>query len=421
MDKRLLVVSLIAALATAGQEPEVTAWTNGRWFDGAAFVRTDVYTAGGKLTLTRPRNISHTVDIEGGYVTGAFGEAHNHNIPAPDSDASLRMYLERGIFSVMIQGNVPEAPAALRGRVNVEGGVDVAFSNGLFTAPGGHPSALVARNIAGGYMTARDLDGGFLHPVASGADIERAWRRDIDPQKPDFIKMVLVYSEDRAAGLPRPASGDRHGLDPSLAPEIVRRARASRLRVSAHVESAYDFQVAVDAGVDLIAHLPGFWPDPARIAEKGIDIYRIDPAVAARAGRRGVIAVTTVGEALQYVADKPELQALMMELYRYNLGVLQENGVTIAIGSDQFRSTSVEEALEIHKAGLLPPPALLRALSIDTPRAIFPLRQAHGLVEGAPADFLVLDGDPLADFTAIQRIRLRVKHGVTIGDQAPRF
>jgi len=97
--------------------------------------------------------------------------------------------------------------------------------------------------------------------------------------------------------------------------------------------------------------------------------------------------------------------------YRRNFAILAKYGVRIAIGSDQFRSTSIPEALAIHKAGLMTPASLLRALSSDTADTILPERSPFNLAEGSPADFLVFDADPIADFTAIQRIRLRVKDG----------
>ena len=262
-------------------------------------------------------------------------------------------------------------------------------------------------------MTTKDLNGGFLNSVASADEIDRAWPAVID-SRPDFIKILLVYSEDRVAGVPRPTDSDRHGLDPALVPHIVELAHATGLRVSAHVESAYDFEVATKAGVDLFAHLPGFWPDPARLASKGFGIYRIADDMAALAGRHKARAVTTVYDALKAVTEQKEYiqyREPMLELLRHNLDVLAAHGVPIAIGSDQFRTTSVAEALEIHKAGLMAPAALLRALTVDAAATIFPKRAPFGLVEGAPADFLVLDADPLADFTAIQRIRLRVKRG----------
>jgi imidazolonepropionase-like amidohydrolase len=136
--------------------------------------------------------------------------------------------------------------------------------------------------------------------------------------------------------------------------------------------------------------------------------------VAAVAGRQKARAVTTIYETLKTITEQKEYMQYrepMLELLRHNLDVLAGHGVTIAIGSDQFRATSVAEALEIHKAGLMTPAALLRALTVDAAATIFPARAPFGAVERAPADFLVLDGEPLVDFTAIQRIRLRVKAG----------
>ena len=129
-------------------------------------------------------------------------------------------------------------------------------------------------------------------------DIDRVWATRIRKQQPDFIKLTLVYSEDRVAGRPRP-DNDRHGLDPSLASCLVGTAHGDRLRVSAHVESAYDFDVAVAARTDLIAHLPGFWPDPVRTKDKGPGIYRISEDAARRAARQGTIVITTVGDAIR--------------------------------------------------------------------------------------------------------------------------
>ena len=415
-----LAIAALAASPRAATPAATTAWVHGRWFDGTLFKPVDVYTSDGRITLERPARIDRTIDLAGGYVTGAFGEAHNHNIPSDDTDRSIRSYLEQGIFYVMIQANQPGAPARLAGRLNTPASVDVAFANGVFTAPGGHPTRLVQRNIAGGGMQEVDLHDGFILAAASPADVDRIWRDDVRPQHPDFIKMILAYSEDRVAGIPRPTDSDRHGLDPALASSVVTKAHADGLRVSAHVESACDFDVAVHAGADVIAHLPGFWPAEQRITAKGWGIYEISDAIAAEAGRRHVTVVTTIGESLRLL-DTPQGAALrqpLLNVYRQNLDRLRRHAVRLAIGSDQFRSTSVPEALDIRKAGLLSSAEVLRALTIDTAATIFPKRAPFGLAEGSPADFLVFAEDPLADLTAIRRIARRVKAGETLAPPA---
>ena len=407
--KQIAVILLLALGLPGTQEQEIVGWRNGAWFDGTGFRRVDVYSIGDRLSLKRPSKVDRTVDVSGKFLMGAFGEAHNHNIPGVDAEQTIRMYLDPGIFYVMIQTNVPAAPAKLKGVINRPESVDVLFANGSFTAPGGHPSALVRRNIANGGMTNDDLDGGFIQPVRFRADIDRVWSTRIAQQRPDFIKLTLVYSEDRVAGLPRP-DNDRHGLDPSLASYLVERAHRDHLRVSAHVESAYDFDVAVAARSDLIAHMPGFWPDPVRIKAKGPDVYRISEDAARRAARQRTIVITTVGDAIRENAT-PDVREQFLDALRWNFNLLKRHGVRIAIGSDEYRSSSVTEALTIAQAGVMTNAEVLRSLSVTTPQAIFPQRAPFGLAEGAPATFIAVDRDPLDDLEAITKISLRVKGG----------
>lgn len=75
--------------------------------------------------------------------------------------------------------------------------------------------------------------------------------------RPDFLKIILVHSEEFARRKDDTTFFRRKGLDPALVPGIVALAQAHALPVSAHVQSAADFRVAVEGGVDQIAHLPG--------------------------------------------------------------------------------------------------------------------------------------------------------------------
>jgi imidazolonepropionase-like amidohydrolase len=171
----------------------------------------------------------------------------------------------------------------------------------------------------------------------------------------------------------------------------------------------YDFDVAVTAGADLIAHLPGFWPDPVRLGAKRPGLYRISEDAARRAASQGTVVVTTIGDALRASATPDARQ--IVDVLRWNFDVLKRHGVRIAIGSDEFRSTSVPEALAIAQAGLMTGAEVLQSLSVTTPAAIFPQRAPFGLAEGAPASFVAVDRDPLADLESLTRVSLRVKDG----------
>jgi len=97
-----------------------------------------------------------------------------------------------------------------------------------------------------------------------------------------------------------------------------------------------------------------------------------------------------------------------------NLQVLHRNGARIAIGSDSFRQTSQPEALNLKRLGTFDNLTLLKMWCENTAWTIFPNRKIGYLREGFEASLLALAGNPLEDFSNIQRIELRVKQGASI-------
>jgi imidazolonepropionase-like amidohydrolase len=234
--------------------------------------------------------------------------------------------------------------------------------------------------------------------------------------KPDFVKVFLLFSEAHEGKQPlrRETDGEAHkGLDPRVLGAIVRKAHAAGLRVSAHIDTARDFEHAVDAGVDEVNHLPQ--PDPRFSPD--LAAYRIAPAVARRAAARGITVVTTASTTERLSPSIPVAWLNPMRRNQAeNLEVLLDAGVKVAIGSDGISGerrfvTARDEAKFIADKRLLTPLQLLRAWSIDTPRTIFPKRRLGGLAPGFEANFLVLNGDPLDDPENLHRIGMRVKGG----------
>lgn len=413
---RVTALTLLAGVlvtTTSAQQPSspmVIAYENGRWFTGSAFESRTMYVEGDRF-VDRPERTDAVVDLNGGYVVPPFGEAHNHNV---DSDARLNTYMRAGVFYVQNPNNLPQTRTELAGRVNRPGAPDVAFANGGITGPGGHPIGIVRRNIGRGLWTDAEGEGAFLFSVPNATTLDRAWSVLL-ASRPNFVKVYLLYSEHYTARLTDPASVGWRGLDPDLIPEVVRRAHESGLRVIAHLESAADFHVAVTANVDQVAHMPGFrgdentaLPDPSR--------YQIAEVDAQTAGSKGIVVVTTVAGLAEYAADRGDaaLGLSVDRVNRANLAVLLKAGVPIAVGSDAYEDTSVGEALYLARLGVLDLAALLRSWSEVTPRAIFPSRQIGRVVVGYEASFLVLDGDPLADFTNVTRVRAAVKQGQAV-------
>jgi hypothetical protein len=357
------------------------------------------------------------IDLHGGYVVPAFGEAHNHNAVVSDTGIAHR-YLRAGIFYVKNPNSFPRDRVAARGRFNVPGSIDVVFANGGLTGPGGHPLDLVRRNVARGIWKPEFGEGDFYHTIASRADLEAKWPAIIAAE-PDFIKTYLLFSDEYARRLADSTTLGWRGLDPTLLPEIVRKAHAAGRRVSTHVETAADFRAAVAAGADEINHLPGFRPEGNVVAGYAkLSRYQLSREDARAARSHDVTVVTTASEALgllddlirQHGADSA-LAARARAMIVGNLRLLHDEGVNVVIGSDRYATTSQPEALGLRTTGVYDDTTLLRMWSVATPRAIFPERKLGELRDGYEASLLVLAGNPLADFANVTRITMRMKQG----------
>lgn len=388
---------------------------HGFWFNGESFQSHTMYIVDDTFASSRPDRVDSIVDLHEGYVVPPFADAHNHNIEFTNSRRTadvLAKYLREGVFYDQNPDNLPRARAGLAGMINTPTGVDATFSNGGLTGTDGHPTGLFRRNLGLGIFGPADGDGGFLWYIDSVADLNHKWPA-ILAQKPDFIKVYLLYSEEFAKRRNDTTYFNWKGIDPTLVPEIVRRAHRQHLRVVAHIETAADFHNAVYAGVDEIGHTPGFRGDETGKLYDATR-YRIADSDAAEAARRGTVVITTLAlGATRFARDGTDsvMRRAFDDLNATNLRLLRRNKVRLAIGSDNYRTTSVPEALYLHSLGVLTDADLLAVWTDATPRAIFPARKIGRLMPGYEASFLVLDGDPLVDFTNVTRIALRVKQG----------
>jgi Amidohydrolase family len=410
-----LLVGACRTTAPPGPMPRIVEYTNGLWLTDSGFERRAAWSVGETLTFRMPPRTDATADLGGGFVVPPFGEAHNHNVEnAENVDALARKYLEHGIFYVKNPTNFPGVRERLAGKINVPTSIDVTFSNGGLTGSGGHPLDLVRRNVARGSWPVAEEVEGFYWIVDSDADLDRKWPL-VMQGRPDFLKTTLIYCEEYAERKDDPKFFGWRGLDPRMLPKIVKRAHRAGLRVSTHVESAADFRAALDAGVDEINHMPGFrmTEDVRPHPDSAFEI----PAEAAHiAARNRVVVVTTIGEAGDIDPNGPKAsdRARYDALHRRNLRTLHDAGVAIALGSDAYRGDTVAEALYIHRLGVFDNRTLLGLWCGTTARTIFPKRKIGALREGYEASFLVLDGNPLEDFTNVTKIRMRVKQGRAI-------
>jgi imidazolonepropionase-like amidohydrolase len=95
-----------------------------------------------------------------------------------------------------------------------------------------------------------------------------------------------------------------------------------------------------------------------------------------------------------------------------NLRHLKDAGVRLAVGSDTMPGAGVLAEIEFLKdTEVFSNLELLTMWSETTPNVIFPQRKIGALEDGYEANFLVLEGNPVQDFSWAKRIRMRVKQG----------
>lgn len=383
------------------------AFINGNWFNDATFDARTVYSIDGRLTFRSPARVDRTLDLSGAYVVPPFAEAHNHNIGLGSEERdkqSVLRYLAEGVFYVKIHGNLPLTKAAkARLSINRPEGVDVVFAQGALTATGGHPISLVENVLlpAGLYAgyTKETLKDHYYFTIDSERELEKKWSR-IQSLHPDFIKTFLLFSEDFERRRAEATYFGQKGLDPRLLSKIVKKAHSANLRVATHVTTGADFHKALAAGVDEIAHVPSVG-----------DIAADDARLAAR---RHVVVDTTSAVPVPTLIRMGVVNEIdVRRTEATNLKVLIQNGVTLAVGSDDVTDTSRKEVEYLKRLGLFDNLSLLK-LWTTTAQTIFPKRRIGALREGYEASFLALEGNPLTDFENVHRIRLRVKQGFVL-------
>lgn len=417
----LLLLAGCAPFAAPAPVPEGTtayALENGQVWTGARFEPRTVYVVGGVFSARRPARVDSVVDLAGGFAVPPFGDAHAHHFESQAMIGRINeLYLRDGIFYGMSLTNWARRKAEVLPFLDRAETIDVAFSDGGITGTRGHP-ILVYESLARGRYdfnpdsvrpwTDRRAEGDAYWIADTEAQLDSVWPRLL-ASRPDIVKIYLQNSESYAALLADTTRLGYTGLNPALVPEIVRRAHARGLRVAAHVNSAADFRVAVAAGVDVMAHMPG------GIVAEGDDpvAARLTEADAREAARRGVIVVAGPLRILEsyYEGRDAAARDTARAVQIHNLRVLRDAGVPIAVGSDTYGASSRPEAAYMTTLGVFTPAEMLRMWSETTPRTIFPDRRIGRVEAGYEASLLVLGCDPLARWECTAAVRMRIKEG----------
>ncbi len=348
------------------------------------------------------------VDGSGGTLLPGLIDAHTHLLPG-----ALQQALAFGVTTELDMFSKPELLQELRAEYDAGSAMADFRSAGIgATAPGGHPSMMYAP-----------------FPTVTGPAGAERFVADRKAEGSDYFKVFYDGDSPNPWGSPR--------LDRPTMAALVGAAHRHGMTVAAHSTSAHGLADLVDAGADVIQHVP-------------LD-RELDDALLAKMAANGV-ALTPTMATLEHVcgrdggtevADDPDLAPFLGEFWsnslrrgvqpwshdevpdirtaEHNVRCAAGAGVRLLAGTDcpnpgTVHGASLHHELEVLVgSGLSPVQALRTATS--GPASSYGLTDRGRIAAGLRADLLLVDGDPTADIRATRKIR-RIWHGGRPVDRA---
>lgn len=307
---------------------------------------------------------AEVVDAGGAVLLPGLIDAHIHL----NDRQTLAQLCSHGVTTALDMATWPaERLAQLRG---VPGLTDIRSAGTPAIGPDGPHAKIPGRPEDAVLRSSEQAEPFVAGQVADGAD---------------YIKIVLEA----------PGQG---GPDRPTADAVVAAAHARGKKAVAHAISPGAFAMALDAGVDVITHVP---LGPA-----------VDAADVTRMAAAGCIAVPTLVmmEGTAAAFGKPDGFAAAL----HSVTALYRAGVPVLAGTDANSQPGVpyqpEHGTSIHRelellvqAGLSAAEALHAATS--GPAQHFGLADRGAIRPGLRADLLLIDGDPMADIAATRSIQ----------------
>ena len=385
-----ILFACIGGFADSGDDATFQVLVGGQLIDGTGadpVPDAAVVIGGGRILYAGPRNAielpnpAEVLDVSGLTVLPGFINAHIHG---GLSTRNLEAWAEAGVTTVRDLGCDERSLANFRGaHPPAPGRARLVAAGPLITVPGGYPIVPF-----GGGPTA----------VVNSEENARETAEDLLDGGADLLKLALETGAVFGRTIPV--------LSLEEARMLVRVAHGRGTVASAHITSAVDLALALDAGADDLAHM-------------AVDRL-LTPNEVARVVADDVYWVPTLE---LWACAGPQAMAVN------NLRRFVAGGGRVALGTDYEGYTCnwelgmpMTEIRLMAEAGMTPMQIVIAATRHGAHVSNLE-RQLGTLERGKIADLFVVEGNPLVDLEDLQRVRLVVREGVVIrnelSDSAP--
>ncbi len=338
------------------------------------------------------------IDATGGTILPGIINAHAHRV----ASAAVRrhVFLLDGVTAICDLGDILARMPEFEQDTILSGPAARGFNAGpMIAPPGGYPSPPQ------------------IYEIQGETDAERAVR-DLHTRGADFVKVALEPGPLFAEYFPVLTQQELHS--------IVATAHDLGLLVRAHVYNSAMLDSALEAGVDVIEHVPLPFDSQdnliSMVDETGD--FRLPSEFEAQLLRmidQGVVLVPTLDVNTHDSYLWGDIGVPWQEFIQANLGVVRffhDSGGDIAVGND-YGVAGMEPGIPLREMDLLQIAGLtpLEVIEAATRQAAYVCGQSDELgtlEEGQLADLIVVAGNPLEDLKALESVLYVVKDGEVV-------
>ncbi len=382
----------------------------------ASALQAEVVESSGKTLM--PGLIDMHVHI--GAPGGLYKDARSYSDPNL-AKRRLAAYLYSGVTTVRSTGDWLDNIVELRRLIQADEyeGASLYSCGPLFTAPGGHPTEMLANFPEVMRKTASDQ---FVR-LPKSPEEARQQVNALKDKNLDCIKAVLESGN--------PAWGEFPHLNPAIYSAISDEAHKLHLPLATHTGNAADVTAAVAAGSESIEHgstadlIPsavfasmkarGLAYDPTISVFEGVSEFRsgktelLNRPLLQQVGPLNLLQDTRVEVAKRGDASKGGSLQPMLDNANRNLMAAYRAGVTLIAGSDAgnmlvIHGPTVQHELALWVKAGIPTSVALQAATFNSAKVLGKGDSIGLIAPGHDATLILVDGDPLAEIQSLEHI-----------------